>query len=335
VVTCQDMKGQHYGDKPDGRQKRQGALKVAAMIQTQDRAVVVVVGTIKDRAVKIAQITLLPDEKWQTSTGLPPSKQVCATVVLMSICKGLSKILSCKLEQLLTLARYSYNCWIVSRLQNNSPVPPLTQSFFYNVFGQLVNLGREAPNWVKDLYQAFSQVGNFGSIMQGICIGSATISNCALQYAANTVHHIASNFERKSTQYFFCRFSDSNDEWYQAEVSIKDRKKLAKYCYGKAARIDYHWPNELESEVLRSRVDSFALSINMGGPLPITDTSLSANAHEYLPWLYQVLQRLEQKVFIKEPVPQTFASRAYVRRKLQEVQLNYRRHSYVYKFIIN
>jgi hypothetical protein len=89
VVTCQDMKGQHYGDKPDGRQKHQGALKVAAMIQTQDRAVVVVVGTIKDRAVKIAQITLLPDEKWQTSTGLRPSKQVCATVVLMSICKGL------------------------------------------------------------------------------------------------------------------------------------------------------------------------------------------------------------------------------------------------------
>jgi hypothetical protein len=224
---------------------------------------------------------------------------------------------------------------IVSRLQNNLPVPPLTQSFFYNVFGQLVNLGREAPNWVKDLYQAFSQVGNFGSIMQGICIGSSIVSNCALQYAANTVHHITSNFERKSTQYFFCRFSDSNDEWYQAEVSIKDRKKLAKYCYGKAARIDYHWPNELESEVLRSRVDSFALSINMGGPLPITDTSLSANAHEYLPWLYQVLQRLEQKVFIKEPVPQTFASRAYVRRKLQEVQLNYRRHSNAYKFIIN
>ena len=98
---------------------------------------------------------------------------------------------------------------IVSRLQNNLPVPPLTQSFFYNVFGQLVNLGREAPNWVKDLYQAFSQVGNFGSIMQGICIGSAIISNCALQYAANTVHHITSNFEKKSTHTFSADFQTS------------------------------------------------------------------------------------------------------------------------------
>ena len=208
---------------------------------------------------------------------------------------------------------------IVSRIQDNLPVPPLTQSFFYNVFGQLVNLGHAAPNWVKDLYQAFSQVGNYESIMQGIAIGSSIITNCALQYAANTVHHITSNFEKRSLQYFFCRFSDSNDEWYQAEVSVKDRKKLAKYCYGKAAQTDYQWPDELESEVQRSSVDSFALSVNMGGPLPITDISLSANAHEYLPWLYQVLQRLEQKVFIKEPTPQQFASRSYVRRKLQEV----------------
>jgi hypothetical protein len=58
------------------------------MIQTQDHALVVVVGTIKDPAVKIAQITLLPDMNWQISTGLRSLRQVCATVVLMSICKG-------------------------------------------------------------------------------------------------------------------------------------------------------------------------------------------------------------------------------------------------------
>ena len=216
---------------------------------------------------------------------------------------------------------------IVSRIQEQLPVPPLTQSFFYNVFGQLVNLGREAPDWVKQLYQGFSQVGNYQSITEGIHIGSAIISNCATEYAANTVHHITSNFEKHSTQYFFCRFSDPNDEWYQADVPVKDRKKLAKYCYGKAAQTNYEWPTGLESEVQRSSMGSFASSVNMGGPLPVTDSSLSADAHKYLPWLYQVLQRLEQKVFIKEPMPQQFASRAYVRRKLQEVQLAYRMHS--------
>jgi len=131
--------------------------------------------------------------------------------------------------------------------------------------------------------------------MQGIGIGSSIISNCALQYAANTVCHITPNFETKVDTILFCRFSDGNDEWRQAEVSIKDRKKLAKYCYGEAARTDYQWPNELESEVQRSCVDSFASSVNMGGPLPITAASLSANAHEYLPWLYHVLPRLEQR----------------------------------------
>lgn len=56
------------------------------------------------------------------------------------------------------------------------------------------------------------------------------------------------------------------------------------------------------------------------GPRPITEASLNAKPHLYLPWMYKVLQLgLEQKVYVAENVPQNYVSTGYVHRKVQEV----------------
>jgi hypothetical protein len=55
------------------------------------------------------------------------------------------------------------------------------------------------------------------------------------------------------------------------------------------------------------------------GPRPITEASLQAHTSEYLPWLYEVLGRLEQPTPIREPEPQQFASKGYIHRNLKEV----------------
>jgi hypothetical protein len=51
----------------------------------------------------------------------------------------------------------------------------------------------------------------------------------------------------------------------------------------------------------------------------VTTASLEAQGNEYLLWLFQVLQRLQARTLIQEPVPQRCASRAYVHRKLKEI----------------
>ncbi|GAB5588023.1 hypothetical protein Unana1_02923 [Umbelopsis nana] len=42
---------------------------------------------------------------------------------------------------------------VVNRLSNNLPIPPLNQTFCYNVFCQLINRGSRAPDWNFSLYE--------------------------------------------------------------------------------------------------------------------------------------------------------------------------------------
>jgi hypothetical protein len=93
---------------------------------------------------------------------------------------------------------------------------------------------------------------------------------------------------------------------------------LAKYAYDRAATGEGNWPVIHHNPFGQGYIDNFGAAIDLG-PTPITTASLEAHGNEYLPWLFQVLQRLEARVFIQEPVPQRYASRAYVHRKLKEV----------------
>ena len=65
----------------------------------------------------------------------------------------------------------------------------------------------------------------------------------------------------------------------------------------------------------KKSIDTYASSVQLG-PTPINDCSLSSNAYLYLPWMFKVLQRLEQNVFIKEPKAESSVTRGYVYKQL-------------------
>jgi hypothetical protein len=144
------------------------------------------------------------------------------------------------------------------------------------------------------------------------------ITTMARGYVANFRNHISTNFERRTTDYFFVRFNDESDDWFLGGVSVANRRRLAKYAYDRAATGEGNWPVIDDNPFGQDCIDNFAAAIDLG-PTPVTTATLEAQGNLYLPWLYQVLQRLEARVFIQEPVPQRYASRAYVHRKLKEV----------------
>jgi hypothetical protein len=123
-------------------------------------------------------------------------------------------------------------------------------------------------------------------------------------YVANFRNHIFTNFEPRTTDL--------------GGVSVANRRRLAKYAYDRAATGEGNGPVIHDNPFGQDYIDNFAAAIDLG-PTPVTTATLEAQGNLYLPWLYQVLQRLEARVFIQEPVPQRYASRAYVHRKLKDV----------------
>jgi hypothetical protein len=143
------------------------------------------------------------------------------------------------------------------------------------------------------------------------------ISICANEYSTNAVNHIVTNFKKKTEEYFFLRFNDASDPWFIAVSSVGNRRKIAQYAYSKAAKVETTWPKMRNTIIAQATIDGYVASILIG-PVPVTEQSLSANPHLYLPWMFKVLKKMEQKVSVKEPVPTKHASRAYIYRNLKE-----------------
>ena len=111
------------------------------------------------------------------------------------------------------------------RLSNNLPVSEITHDFVYGAFCQLIGKGSTAEQWVKDLYQTQCSGLIPVQIQQQFYKHTPMITTLAREYAANFKTDIAMNFERRSVNYFFVRFSDETDGWFLADVSVANRKK--------------------------------------------------------------------------------------------------------------
>ena len=209
------------------------------------------------------------------------------------------------------------NFAIVNRLQSGQSVPSLNHTFFYNMFCQLIGQGSHADQWVKDSYQNFRQL-MLATLPSTFYAETAMITRIAQDYQTNFRNHIASNFERNCTNYFFLRLNNDSDPWYVANATVKKRKSIAAYIYKRAASLQSTWPDIENEEILQNTFDERVRSISLG-PTPITEANLYAKANMYLPFLYTVLTYMDNQVHILEPVPQDFATKGYVHRKLREV----------------
>jgi hypothetical protein len=147
------------------------------------------------------------------------------------------------------------------------------------------------------------------------------MSVCAAEYTTNAINHVVANFETKSVLYFFTRFNNNNDIWHLETATVANRKKIALYCYHKAAQSEPHWTSNLPETVTQASIDEFADCIDLG-PFPITNASLSSKMNLCLPCMYKVLDVIERKAFIKESKAQTYASKSYIFQKAETGQFN-------------
>ncbi|CAO3682968.1 unnamed protein product [Umbelopsis ramanniana] len=144
------------------------------------------------------------------------------------------------------------------------------------------------------------------------------VTKIALQYRTDFANHVVHNFNRFCTNYFFLRLNNEADTWYEANATVKERKSLAEYLYKRATSVEAAWPDVESNEILRSTYDGRAASIELG-PTPITEASLFASPHAFLPFLNTVLEYMDNQVHVLESAPQTFASKGYIFRKLNEI----------------
>jgi hypothetical protein len=93
---------------------------------------------------------------------------------------------------------------------------------------------------------------------------TATVTRIAHGYQTNFRNHIASNFERNCTNYFFLRLNDDADPWYVANATVKERKSIAAYIYKRAASLQSTWRDIENEEILRILLMSASVQFLLG-----------------------------------------------------------------------
>ncbi|KAG0184736.1 hypothetical protein DFQ28_010641 [Apophysomyces sp. BC1034] len=124
----------------------------------------------------------------------------------------------------------------------------------------------------------------------------------------------------------FKQFKDGSlmrkDEYYLGKITVAERKAVAQHVYNQVAEISTEtskWPSLVKDDEILKKAAKRIITSLCFGPGPITDVELNATPHLYIPWMYTILQRLEQNIFIQEEQPQDHVSAAYVHRNVHEV----------------
>ena len=112
------------------------------------------------------------------------------------------------------------NFAVIQRLQSGQPIPPLDHNLFYQIFGQLVGIGRDAAQWIRDSYQDFRTLmpATLASTFYSV---PEMVTKIARQYRTDFANHIVHNFNRFCTNYFFLRLNNEADTWYEPTPQSK------------------------------------------------------------------------------------------------------------------
>ncbi|KAI9267608.1 hypothetical protein EDC94DRAFT_601390 [Helicostylum pulchrum] len=145
---------------------------------------------------------------------------------------------------------------------------------------------------------------------------TTTVTEVIRSYSALIHNYVADNYKR-SLRYFFTSLSSTNSE-FRISYSTAHKRELAEKIFDSVSNntnITYKESmnfTELQKAIItRLKIESARLM----GPLPLTTANVGARPHLYLPWLYHVLQRMEQVDSIKEHVPEKKANRGFIHRK--------------------
>jgi len=143
-----------------------------------------------------------------------------------------------------------------------------------------------------------------------------TLSAAAVNMEKDARNHMVANFAKKAKEYIFILLREAVD----TKVTNKDLKRLSTYIYEKRAGMNRSWPPSVEkTDELEKTVDAISKKIELG-PTPVTDTTLFARPHEYMPFFYKVLKFLETRAATstsqaQDPVKRTSPPLGWIKRK--------------------
>ncbi|GAA5814013.1 hypothetical protein MFLAVUS_007503 [Mucor flavus] len=180
------------------------------------------------------------------------------------------------------------NFFVLGLLSEDIPIPSLTHPFLYDFASLVMNLG------AKDLLDVAESFNRFKEMLSDTCIperfhsqGFTTTVTKAIRSCSALIHnYVADNYKKRSLRYFLTSLSSTDSE-FRISCSMAHKRELAEQIF-----------------------DS---------PLSLTTANVGARPHLYLPWLYRVLQRMEQIDSIKEHVPEKKANRGSIHRKVKEL----------------
>ncbi|KAG0191632.1 hypothetical protein DFQ28_011392 [Apophysomyces sp. BC1034] len=216
---------------------------------------------------------------------------------------------------------------ILQLINQDKPLPIISQDLCYNHFVVVADKGMHVDGDIRLAFQDFQRdVPSFGPAYFMSRGYMTLIAEAVKQYEEGIRNHTVANFEKKTIQYLLIRFSDEKDKCYLGKTTIAARKALAQYAYTVPPRRQVvgisaetkNLPSSVKRDKDLEKLVKGIICTLFFGPSPITVVELNATPHLYIPWMYIVLQRLEQKVLIQDEEPQDHVSNAYAHRKVHE-----------------
>ncbi|KAG1440428.1 hypothetical protein G6F56_011932 [Rhizopus delemar] len=117
------------------------------------------------------------------------------------------------------------------------------------------------------------------------------LADIANTQATTFTNSVSETFQRRAIQFFKFRLRELS----QNAISNDNAKKLSLYIYSMKARDrNVFWPRSVtHSHETDAIVQQILDETDFGGLTPVTLTTLSESPQEYLPFLYRILQQLE------------------------------------------
>ncbi|KAI7907798.1 uncharacterized protein BX663DRAFT_11311 [Cokeromyces recurvatus] len=186
-------------------------------------------------------------------------------------------------------------------------VPKLTHKKLYNFdalfVGQGKNTDAEIPKaflqFSNKMGEDFNRQQQFPNIQYSILI---SIVMCSFETLIE--NHVGTNFKPKTLRYLFTRLSDTT-EFPDLPFRNSVKRDLAERVYNAiCTNQEIIYPANLEvadthKTSINNLIDEYHQRLH---GLNLTEADYYARLHSYLPWLYHVLERMEQQVIIREPI---------------------------------
>lgn len=216
------------------------------------------------------------------------------------------------------------NWYCLRRLRNGEAIEKLTHKRLYNFAALFVGQGKKAEVEISEAFRAFTTTmgETFNRQVQFPNIQYTTILTIVMRSFQTLIeNHVGMNFKRRTLRYLFTRLCDPT-EFPGLPFSTGAKRGLAERVYNAIRTGDAMiYPQNMEiAEVYQVSINNLIAECRQRlNGLRMTDADFYANPHSYLPWLYHVLERMEQHHIIREPVPQNQVRIGYVHRQLGEI----------------